>query len=523
MHMQLEKWKRSPEVLAAVSAFAVGVFSHCFALVNPIHNYDNILQHPQGVGAGVTSGRWMLDLLGDFNTQFLDMNYNLPFPKGLALILLIAVSAGFLVNVLKIQNRVSAGLLGCLLVTFPTVCSTMVFRYTAEYYGLALLLSVLAVWVVDRSKFGIIWSAVCLACSMGIYQAYAPFTIGLFLLLLIRQSLQPDARLSSLIARGFYYCGAIILGVAMYFVMVKVGLALYSTNEEVVLDTYLGINNMGKISLDRLPRLIKRAFSYGALFAVRNYCGLAPHAVLKLAWCLLILGIVAIIGVIVVKKKIGILNVLFCGMMGLLFPLGINFQMIMSPDFMPYTIMVYSIVLVGCAPLMLLECLPENLGLGRCSWRQIVAALLLLISLYNAYYTNYNYTALHYANRQVENYLNSLTTQVRMTEGFTAEKKWVLIGDIHDPMLWNQWNEDLYFGGFINCSAKGLLRATYSLHAWFNTYLGIGVPFASESETRQMMENAQVDQMECWPNAGSVQIIDDYVVIKFQQIDEIKP
>ena len=39
--MQLEKWKRSPEVLAAVSAFAVGVFSHCFALVNPIHNYDN--------------------------------------------------------------------------------------------------------------------------------------------------------------------------------------------------------------------------------------------------------------------------------------------------------------------------------------------------------------------------------------------------------------------------------------------------------------------------------------------------
>ena len=139
------------------------------------------------------------------------------------------------------------------------------------------------------------------------------------------------------------------------------------------------------------------------------------------------------------------------------------------------------------------------------------------------YYTNYNYTALHYANRQVENYLNSLTTQVRMTEGFTAEKKWVLIGEIHDPMLWNQWNEDLYFGGFINCSAKGLLRATYSLHAWFNTYLGIGVPFASESETRQMMENAQVDQMECWPNAGSVQVIDDYVVIKFQQIDEIKP
>ena len=60
MHMQLEKWKRSPEVLAAVSAFVVGVFSHCFALVNPIHNYDNILQHPQGVGAGVTSGRWML-------------------------------------------------------------------------------------------------------------------------------------------------------------------------------------------------------------------------------------------------------------------------------------------------------------------------------------------------------------------------------------------------------------------------------------------------------------------------------
>ena len=289
-----------------------------------------------------------------------------------------------------------------------------------------------------------------------------------------------------------------------------------------VLDSYLGINNMGKIPMDRLPRLLKRAFSYGALFAVRNYCGLAPSAPLKLIWVLLIMLTVAFVGVILLQRKIKLLNILFCGLMGLMFPLAINFQIVMSPDNFPYTIMVYSIVLVGCAPLMLLEMVHFEKEWLVTSTRRVTVIFVLLITIYNGYYTNYNYTYLHYTNRQVENYLNGLTVQIRMTEGYTPDMKWIFVGDINDPDFWNIWDSDLAYGGFINCSPRGLLSATYSLHGWYSNYLGFGVPFASEEECAGMMERDTVDKMPCWPTDGSIQVIDDYVVVKFQEIDELE-
>ena len=126
---------RRSELVAAIAALACGVTAHSFALFNSIHNYDDILQQPTGYGAGITLGRWLLTLLGDFFTKFLGLGYNLPMVNGLIYVLLIALSAAVLVNTLKISDRRSAALIGCLMVTFPTVCAAMAFRYVAPYFG----------------------------------------------------------------------------------------------------------------------------------------------------------------------------------------------------------------------------------------------------------------------------------------------------------------------------------------------------------------------------------------------------
>lgn len=84
---------RSPEFLSATAALISGVIAHSFALVNLIHNYDDILQYPKGYGAGITSGRWFLEVLGDLNDAFLDLNYNLPVMNGLGFLVLIALSS----------------------------------------------------------------------------------------------------------------------------------------------------------------------------------------------------------------------------------------------------------------------------------------------------------------------------------------------------------------------------------------------------------------------------------------------
>lgn len=515
--MSLKNCCKRPEWTAALAALLSGMVTHAFALIHLLHNYDNILQQPKGYGAGITSGRWLLEILGDFNDAFVELNFNLSTMNGLGFLLLVALSTALIVDFLRIRNPISAVLTGVLMATFPTVCSTLVFRYTAPYYGLSLLLSVLAAWVISRWKYGFLLSAVCLACSMGIYQAYPPFTISLLVLALMRDSLDQDAQLIPLFRRGVLYCISLALGVVLYFVFLKVSLALYSAGGEVVLDTYQGINNMGRISLSDLPGLLKRAWLSAALFPVADYGGLAFVRPLKVLWLLLTLTILSEIVFILVRKKTKPLMIVFCGLMGLLFPLAINFIVVMVPEGSIYTIMIYSFVLVGCAPLMLLECIPKVEEGRKRRFSQIIGILLAGIILYNGYYANVNYTSLYFANRQVENFVNGLMVQARMTEGYTPEKKWVYVGEADKFMLYDMWYEAPYYGGFSGSTAQGLFNTTYSRDFWFAMYLGSSPRNASQEEQLQMQEDERVKQMPCWPSEGSMQVLDDYLVVKFQE------
>jgi len=508
---------KEPKWTAALAAMISGVTAHAFALVNLIHNYDNILQQPTGYGAGITSGRWLLEILGDINDAFIELNYNLPAMNGLGFLFLIALSTALMVDFLEIKRPASAVLTGCLMATFPTVCATLVFRYTAPYYGVALLLAVVAAWVIQKRKYGFLLSALCLALSMGIYQAYPPFTISLFVLALLRDSLKQDAQLGILIRRGILYCVSLLLGVVLYFVFLKISLALYSVGTEVTLDSYQGINSMGQISLAQLPGLIKNAWFSAALFPLKDYCNLATVRPLKVLWLLLILVILLQILLIMLRLKTKPVMIAFCGLMGVLFPLAINFIVVMVPEGIVYTIMVYSFVLVGCAPLMLLECMPNETEARNKLYAEILGVLLSGIVLYNGYYANVNYTALYYSNRQMENFVSSLMTQVRMTEGYTPEKEWIFVGEADRFLMWDSWYEAPYYGGFAGSTAQGLFNAVYSRDFWFVSYLGRSPQYASEEEQNAMSQDPRVRQMPCWPAEGCVQIIDEYVIVKLQE------
>lgn len=522
--MMDKRYLYKPELWGALGAMVSGLAAHGFALVNILHNYDNILQQPRGYGAGITSGRWLLSLLGDFLDRFLDLSYNLPLVNGLLFLLLIALCAFAVVHVLGIRSRLSAGLIGCMMATFPAVCSTMVFRFTVVYYGISLLLSILCVWAADRGWRGFLLSTVCLACSMGIYQAYAPVSIGLFVLVLMRDSLKEDARLSDLVRRGFRYCGVLLLGVLLYFVLLKLFMRLYSQTGTLVLDTYQGIDKMGQISPAQLPGLLRRAWTSAALFSVRNYCSLAPTRIIKVLWSLLILSILAVSGHILLNRKVKPLLAVFYCMMGLLFPIAINFIVIMCPEANVYTIMVYAFVLVGCAPLMLLEALPEEKKSVNRILVRLISWLTAAVIFYNGYYTNFNYTALYYANEQVKTYLTGLTAQIRMTEEYTPEKKWAFLGEIRDPLMIDMWKDQWmgyevapFYGGVSWCTAEELLTTSYSFDFWIHSYIGYFPTKASQEDEAFLAEDERVARMPCWPSAGSIKVIDDFLVVKFQE------
>ena len=184
----------------------------------------------------------------------------------------------------------------------------------------------------------------------------------------------------------------------------------------------------------------------------------------------------------------------------------------MCPDSRIYTLMVYSFVFVLAAPLVILETVDS--GSIRKIFSKTATVILLAAILSNSYLANVNYTALYFGNRQAENFFSSLVTQVRMTEGFDSDLKWAFLGRANDPLLTNPWDNVLLYEG--NTSIYKLVT-DYSWSAWIKHYVGYTVPSAEAKTIEALQSSPEVQAMPCWPDEGSIRVIGDNVVIKFQE------
>ncbi len=502
---------KKPFWFTVYSTFIFGLAVHLFGIVNVLHNHDDISEQPAGVGTTLSSGRWFLDILSKFFKSNFEGNYNLPYFNGILFLILIAVSAGVLVSVFKIKNRYLGSIMGMILVSFPSAVSTLFFKYTSAYYGLAILLSVLAVWILKKYRFGFPLSCLCTALALGIYQAYLPITASIFVLLLIKEALEErKITFGKIIGRGIYYCASMIVGLILYYIILKIFLHCY----DVSLSNYQGISDMGNFQLSALPGLIRKTFVSFCMLPLKDYCNLAQMNFIKFAY--LALGIISIAVILwhMIKTKKNILVSAITTVLLIVFPFAVNLIVVMCPNSTIYTLMVYSFAIVLCVPIVLINMMPENPDLPKIQKgiKTVIIALLLSVICCYSYLANVNYTAMYYTNRQAENYLNSMVVQIRMADHYDASKKWAFIGDkIEDPLIKNAWEKAPMYGG----KGSTYINA-YSRNRWIQQYFGYKVPMADKDTVNKLAHSEEVQNMPCWPDNGSVRVIDDTVVIKLQ-------
>ena len=512
MLYKVKEYAKEPEGLAIWATFLFGFVVHLFSITNIIHNYDDVAVAIQGYGTGLTSGRWALSLLGDFFLNHFGL-WNVSYLNSLAFLLLVALSASCVVRTFRINNKMPAILTGMLLICFPTATSTLFFKYTVAFYGLAIFLSVVTVYFADRGKMGwIILSGLCTAVSLGIYQAYLPVTISLMILLLLVCILRDTPPLRFILKKALHYAFSLVTGLIFYYLFLKISLKRNQTE----LAGYQGIDQMGSFSLSSFPGLLIRSYKCFLSLAYTDVYQLSPTHLVNLIYDILGLLCITVIIIILIKKKPRVSLIICVLLLCLIFPIGVAFIHIMCPNSYIYTMMVYSFVAVPLAPIVLVEVMLTMVQTWRKKVQNIfskttIVALLLLIGIYS-YYDNVNYTAMYYSTEQMENYMNSVVTQVKMTEGFDTSKKWVFVGKVNDPLLYNKWQEAPLYGG-----NEPYLQTTYSRDCWIGYYDGYAVPLIVGDEANAIAEQDEVKAMPCYPNYGSVKVIDDMVIVKFSE------
>ncbi len=251
--------KKKEYAFPFMAAIIVGMFTHMFLFVNKLPNADAMTSFYFDQNM-ITSGRWFLTVVCGVSSYY-DLNWVI----GVLSIFYMAIAAVFISEFFEVKTLSARLSIGALLVTFPALTATFAYLYTADGYMLAFLLAVLAAYFTKKYKWGFIGGAVCLACSIGSYQAYLAVTVLLCLISLIGMCLQNRAW-KEMWSKAWRYLAMGIGGGALYYIILKICLAVQGKE----LDTYQGISEMGKLSLQTLPGMLYDAYYDFAAFSLKG-------------------------------------------------------------------------------------------------------------------------------------------------------------------------------------------------------------------------------------------------------------
>ena len=242
----LPQWK-----VCFFAAILAGLLAHLYKITGWIPNWDSLVfrYDPQNM---VALGRWFLPVVCSFSSF-----YDLPFLNGIIAIFFHALGAVCICRILKVQTRATALMIGAMIATFPTVTSVMMYNYVADGYSIAFFLSTLAVYFMVKDQPRYILSAILIALSTGIYQAYITVTIMLILMKMIDDMVYQNVSLPTLFKKAGFMLLTGIGGMALYFGVMKLSLHFCSAQ----LLEYQGLNQIGS-NLDLLGSLytIKETF-----------------------------------------------------------------------------------------------------------------------------------------------------------------------------------------------------------------------------------------------------------------------
>lgn len=322
--------------IAFVSALVLGLLIHLPVMLSDIPNHDGLssMYFDQNM---ITSGRWFLTVACGFSSYF-----TIPWVIGLIGLIWLALTAAVLTEVLELTDPVTITVVSGLLVSFPALASTFAYVFTMDGYMLALFLAVLAVLFTAKYPRGYLAGAVCLAFSMGIYQAYLPFTILLCVYKILLYFMEEKGWKE----KAKYVCHYLGMGIAggvLYYVILQILLKLQGR----VLDTYQGINSMEQMGSGMgILATIKEMYVDFLAFTVHG--NVLVNNIFSLAACIILVATVVFLVIRSMIWRKWWKNPAFFVIMillGISMPLLTNVILLISPNLTYHLLMRYQWVL----------------------------------------------------------------------------------------------------------------------------------------------------------------------------------
>lgn len=482
------------------TALAAGLLAHLYKITGWLPNWDSLVFRYDAQNM-IALGRWFLPVACSFSSF-----YDLPLLNGLLAIFFHALSAVCICGVLGVQKRLTAALVGGITVSFPAVTSVMMYNYVADGYAIAFFLSALAAYFMTSEKPRYLLSALLIALSVGIYQAYITVAVTLVLFKLTDEILYRGTPLPRLFKKTAFMLLSGIGGMAIYGIVLKLLLAVTSTE---LLD-YQGINSTASLSGINLAGslyTVKETF-IKTFFDTSN--GVNFYVVLNALLLLLTLGfyIAQIIKSKLYKKPLSLIMLIFLAVMTVigagalaLVNASVDYHNLMRMGYLVFYL--FFLVLYergGDSPV-------------RC-WTVLAVAVLLTAN--QTVIANVSYHKAQMAYERSYGVLIRIADRIEQTEGAEDCDRIAVLGALDNSEDYSvNLTPDItgITDGYV-IRADDETVGQSVLCAALNDYCEKNYRFVSGDEKRAIADSEDVRAMNEWPSKDCISVIDGTVVIK---------
>ena len=182
--------------------------------------------------------------------------------------------------------------------------------------------------------------------------------------------------------------------------------------------------------------------------------------------------------------------------------------------------MVYEIVYVLVIPIACLTALSDTAEGGLMKAADIVTSLALVATVITyIWFANGNYLAMEYTNIHDNAYFTVLMMQIKSVPGYRDDMPVALIGA---PAGDTTHSRQAMIDDTFNIAGKSSTNiGAYSYWNIMTRVIGFDpVVRNSEEDEQYFYHHPEVTAMPEYPDAGSIKVIDDTIVVKFQDVED---
>ena len=490
------------------------LFSVIFWLAAHGYRFVNNLYTGDTLGSIFQDDIWWQRSLGRF-MQPVSMIFRgvivSPWLLGIVAVIFFALAVYLISEILKIEDRsvlfLICGILSC---NITITCALAAYTPWIDIYMTAFFLSVLGVYLFTKDKpVCYVLGMISFAMSMGFYQAYICTAFVLFAIIYITELSRKKPDRAFWIKTAKTVAGVLLSG-GLYMLLYKLVLRLHHVDEAV---SYNSLSNMG----------VKEGVSFGALLAgtYERYVHYLTHQgtfvstyllgrKVSDAWdvlmvlCVIVSVVIAIAGLVIINKKnkSSVLQIVLQIVLIAAFPLFSNVIYIISNG-MEYELMIFALYFVYVlASVVLLDVLKNK--------KKMILALIpvMIIIWHSIVFSNQVYMKIDMEDRAALSVTTRIADDICNTEGYVpGVTKVQIVGSVegsghYEPVMYLR--DVIIHGNF-----ETPFNYNSSFPFYMNYYLNERMNFTYDEVPAE-----SYGDMPVYPENGSIQFVDDVLVIK---------